>query len=140
MKKLIIILAVVLCGQLAMAQCSKPSVLTSSLTEYLDANSVVQKTVDEKSVIEISKNEIVITAGTNPKMIGVISSETCNWKTNYKEGKSVINATFAKEGNPSMNAVITIEGKEGKLFVLIAFPDRPERKIRVTGDKFEEKI
>lgn len=140
MKTIIILLAVLLSGQFTMAQCGKASILTSTLTEYLDTNNVVQKAVDEKSVIEIKKNEVMITAGTNPKMMGVIKSDTCQWKTNYTEGKSVINATFTRDGNSPMNAVITIEGKDGKLVVLIEFPDRPERKIRVTADKFEEKI
>ena len=139
MKALIVALIGIFFAQLAHAQCSSPSKLTASLTEYVDVNGIVQRTVTEKSSIEISKTEVIISAGDQPKMTAVIKSDSCNWKTAYKEGKSVITTNFTRNGSEA-TAVLTIEGKDNKVTLLIEFPDRPDRKIRVTADTWEAKI
>ncbi|MBC7830207.1 MAG: hypothetical protein H7122_20860 [Chitinophagaceae bacterium] len=121
------------------AQCARQVILTSSKTEYLDSNGALQKTEEEKSVVEINKSEIIITPGNEDhKMTGIIKSDTCNWKTPFKEGKTVIKATLSRDGN-TMNATITIEGKDGKITLLFEVEERPDRKIRIVADKFEEK-
>jgi len=127
MKKIIIVaLILIIGGSASFAQCGKQVILTSLKTEYLDGNGALQRTVDENSVIEINKSEITIIPGNEErKMTGTIKSDTCNWKTSFKEGKTIIRATFSKE-TETMNATITIEGKD--------------RKIRIVADKFEEKI
>jgi hypothetical protein len=122
------------------AQCGKKIVITSSQTEYLDATGTLQKTEEEKSIVEISKPGITITPGDEQrKMTGTIKSDTCNWKVPFKEGKTVIKALFMRE-NETMNATITIEGKDGKVSLLFEIEERPDRKIRIVADKFEEKI
>lgn len=122
------------------AQCDKKLLLTSSKTEYLDAAYTVQRTVDEESVIEISKPVITIIPGNaENKMTGTIKSDSCNWKLPYKEGKSVLKTTLSDPSGEAKDVTITIEGKEGKLTFLVEIDDMPDKKIRVTLNKFEEK-
>ena len=122
----------------AVAQCGKTVILTSALTEYLDAGYTVQRTVDENSSISIDSSQLIITPGDQNKMVGAITSSTCNWKQPFKEGKSVIKATFTRDGQQKMNATITIEGKDGKVTLLMDMEQMPDRKIRITANKFEE--
>ena len=127
-------------GTASLAQCDKDLSLTSSKTEYLDAQGALQRTEDEKSTIEITKTEVTITPGNaDHKMKGTIKSHTCNWKVPFKEGKSVIQAAFSDEQKGTMNATITIEGRDGSVTLLMEAVEMPDRKIRVPIDKFEEK-
>jgi len=141
MKKIIVVVSLLVCLKVtAFAQCLKNVVLNASKTEYLDGTGALQKTVDEKSIIEISKTELILTPGNEErKMNGVVKSDSCNWKVPYKDGKSVIKATFSREGESTLNATLTIEGKEGKVTVLMEVDEMPDRKIRVMVDKYEEK-
>jgi len=141
MKKVILFVVILVCSEISVAQCDKTSVLSSSQTEYLDSNHTVQRTVDEKSVIEITKSEVIITHGNDQqKMIGTIKSDSCTWKNPFKEGKSIIKATFTRDDEKPMNATITIEGKEEKVIFFVEIKEMPDKKIRVIADKFEEKI
>ncbi len=128
-------------GKISVAQCGKTTVLSSSKTEYLDGSYAVQRTVEEKSSIEINKSEIIIIPGNEQsKMTGAIKSDSCNWKKPFREGKSVVKATFTREGEDPKNATITIEGKDGKVSFLMEIDEMPDKKIRIMVDKFEEKI
>jgi hypothetical protein len=122
------------------AQCGKKLFIISTKTEHLDGNGTIQRSNDEKSLIEITKSEITISPGNEQnKMIGIIKSDTCNWIVPYKHGKTIIKATFTREGENPRNATITIEGKDEKLTMLIDVDEMPDKKIRVAIDKFEEK-
>ncbi|HKH62500.1 MAG TPA: hypothetical protein VKA49_16770 [Flavitalea sp.] len=140
MRKIIAVVLVLACGKVSFAQCGKAVILTSSKTEYLDGANTVQRTVDEKSTIEINKTEIIITpSNVERKMTGIIKADSCNWTKSFKDGKSVIKAEFVKEGEDARNATITIEGKEGKVIFLMEVAEMPDRKIRVLAETFEEK-
>ena len=125
------------------AQCSKKQVITSAKTEYLDANGNVQRTQDETTNIEYDKSQITITLindqAQNQVMSGPVKSDSCNWTVPYKQGKSVIKAVIADERGDEKTLTITIEGKDGKLTFLAEVAERPDTKIRLTIDKFEEK-
>jgi hypothetical protein len=123
----------------AFAQCGKDVVLTSSKTEYLNAEGAVQRTVEEESVIRIDKSKVTITPSGHDAMIGAVLATTCEWKEPFKTGKTIIEAKFIKEGEGTeSNATITIEGKDGKITCSMKQQERPDRIIRVTVEKFEE--
>ncbi len=135
-KQVLILLFVVVAGSSSYAQCDKKSVLTSSLTEYLTSSGEIRKTVEEATTIEFDSKTIVVTPGDHT-MEGTVSSITCDWKMPYKEGKTVIKTTIAIGDGQTMDVTITIEGKDGKIILL--FEESPEKRIRITVDKFEEK-
>jgi hypothetical protein len=139
MKTIIIILSLLIAGSAAsFAQCGKKVVLTTSKTEHLDAKGIVQRTDDEKAVVEISKSDLNISINDEHKITGKILSDTCIWSIPYKEGKTIIKATVSHEQGENKNVTITIEGKGGKVTLLFEMEGEPDDRIRVGIDKFEE--
>jgi hypothetical protein len=140
-KVLFIIMMLMILGIVfSYAQCGNKQVLTSSRTEYLDASGNLQRTVDESSTIEFNDSSIVIIRNTaGQQMKGTISAIECDWKMPYKEGKTFFKSLITDDRGEARNLNITIEGKEGTISFLAESPDRPDRKIRLVIDKFEEK-
>ena len=137
---MIFILLVLVCSTTVFAQCDKILVLTSSKTDFLDASGTLKKSEDENTVIEIAKTEMTITpGGEENKMSGPVKSVVCNWKTAFKEGKTIIKAILTDRSGDAKDVTITIEGKDGKVTLLAEVDEMPDHKIKVTLDKFEEK-
>ena len=139
MKKIIFAILFLIAGISTYAQCDKRVIITSSKTEYLDKDGNVERSVDENSIVEFDNKEIIITPGDDPVMKGTISSFTCDWKTPFKEGKTVLKTTLINGQGQNFGLTITIEGKEGKISFLAEIDEQPDRKIRIVVDKFEEK-
>lgn len=135
-KQILILLLVVIAGTSSYAQCDKKSILASSSTEYLTNTGEVRKTVEEPTTIEFDSKTIILSPGDHT-MEGTVSVVSCDWKTPYKDGKTVFKASLAAEPGQTMDVTITIEGKDGKLTLL--FEESADKRIRVTLDKFEEK-
>lgn len=139
MKKIVLASVIILGSSVAaFSQCDKNVVLTSSLTEYLDSNNVVQQSVPEKTTVKIDKSTITIAPGDNHEMKGAISNNVCNWTVPYKDGKSVLKAAITDESGDTKHATINLEGKAGKIILTLEAEEMPGRKIRVNMDSFEE--
>ncbi|MBC7849875.1 MAG: hypothetical protein H7Y31_09065 [Chitinophagaceae bacterium] len=137
--KQIILSCLLLAGTIsAIAQCDKKNLISSVKTEYLNEKLELQRTEDESSTVQYDNKEIIVSPGNAPSMRGEIKSITCEWKTPYKEGKTVLKAALTGESGDAMNITLTVENKEGKISVLFEIDDRPDRKIRLVVDKFEE--
>jgi hypothetical protein len=123
------------------AQCDKNLRLTSSKTEHLDSSNALERTADEQTVIEITKSNIsVLIEDGKQTLTGVIKSNVCDWKTPFKEGKTVINTTLSNEnGDGEKDYTLTIEGKDGKVTLIAVSVQNPDKKLRLPLDKFEEK-
>lgn len=137
--KNLFLLPLLFAGFSGFAQCNLDLSLKASKTEYLDSTEVVQRTVDEKSVIEITQKQVLITPGNGNTMEGTITSSTCNWITPFKEGKSIIKADFEEESGSTMHTTITLEAKDNKATFTVVIAEMPNRKIRVTLDSVQEK-
>lgn len=137
-KQVLTFLLVAIAGISSYAQCGKKNVLTSSVTEYLNTSGEIQRSQEELTTVEFDSKSISITPGNNT-MEGSIDSISCDWKTPYKEGKTVIKTVLSGQNGRTMNGTITIEGKDGKLLLMAEFEEMPDTKIRVILDKFEEK-
>ena len=142
MKKIVIIVFI-LSGLAfgAKAQCEKDKKfsVTSAKTDYLDANNQVQNSRDEKTVVTIKNNDITVLINDEDdrKMTGTISSNTCDWKIPFKEGKSVIKASLTDAGGDVKDVTITLEGKDGKISFVAQLDNDPDKKIKLNVDKFE---
>ena len=121
------------------AQCDKKVIIVSSQTKHLNSNSDVQRTVDETTTIEYDQKEISVSAGNDPVMHGTIKSVSCEWKTPFKSGKTILKAALEGQQGETMNFTITIEGKEGKINFLAEMDENADEKISIVVDKFEEK-
>lgn len=138
MKKQILTLLFVAIAGISYAQCDKKVFLSAGATEYLNSSLEVQRTDENTTTVEYDSKSIIIMPGENV-MEGTVNSVSCDWKVPFKEGKTVLKATMSNAGGQTMNLTITIEGKDGKITLLAEFDDMPDRKVRLTPDKFEEK-
>lgn len=142
MKSTIIALLLFLAGStLCLAQCDKKLSLVTSKTEHLDGSGNLERTAEEQTVIEIIDKKISVNIENGKQTLtGTIKSNTCDWKTPFKEGKSVINTTISDEnGGGEKDYILTIEGKDGKVTLTAESVQDPDRKLRFVLDKFEEK-
>jgi hypothetical protein len=141
MKKIITAVVILLAGSsISYAQCDKKVILTGTKTEYLGADSLVQRSEEENSEIIFDKTSITIKPGDRPLITGTIASMTCNWTVPFKEGKTVLKTTTTEQDGDVRDLTITIEGKGGKITFHGSVGSRNDRIIRLTVDKFEEKI
>jgi Cu/Ag efflux protein CusF len=138
-KQISTFLLVALAGFTSYAQCNKKINLSANSTEYLSGTGEVQKTDAQLTTIVYDSKEISILAGDNA-MDGTVNSITCDWKTPFKEGKTIIKATISNPNGQNMNLILTIEGKDGKNMMMAVFEEMPDLKIRMPVDKFEEKM
>ena len=125
---LLALLLLLLSTTASVAQCDMDLRLTSSKTEYLDAQGTLQRTVEEQSTVEITRTGVTITPPSDPQMKGIIKSHDCKWKVPFKEGKSIIKATFTDEQKGTLNATITIEGKDGVVTLLMEAVEMPTER------------
>lgn len=140
MKTITLIFSLLVAGcTMSFAQCEKNLVLTSSKTEHMNADGVVQRTDDETAKIELSKTAVNVSVNDEHKITGTIKSQTCDWKVPFKDGKTVIKAAVSNDQGEERNVTITIEGKEGKVTLLFEMDGMPDDRIRVGIDKFSEK-
>ena len=133
----IIIILLIALSYTGFAQCDTKTILTSSTTEYLDSNNVVERSEPEKTVIRIDKSTLSITPGDH-EMKGTIKENSCNWTVPYKEGKSIIKSAITDQSGDIKNATLSLEGKDGKVILVVEIAEMPGKKIRVSIDTFEE--
>src|ERR1700733_11710038 len=109
MRSLIALLtAITFFSAAAQAQCGKKLLISASRTEFLGADSSLQRAEDELSTIEFDSSNITITHGAQgEKMVGTISKYACTWKVPFKEGKTVMKAAFANDNGEVKNVTIT---------------------------------
>lgn len=120
----------------AHSQCDQPVKLTGSTTEYLSADSTVERSINENSVVRFDKKSITVSSDNDKTMKGVIHSSTCDWTDPFKEVKTLIQTTFTY-CNDINDVTITILGKAGKV-TLFWYMKSKDRIIRVAANTFEE--
>jgi len=138
LKKAVIIIFLLIAGTKAsFAQCDQTVTLTSSKTSKVDDQGNTDSR-DENTVVTITKTDVtIVPGGDDHKMSGTISSKTCDWKTPFKEGKTVIKAKLSDDNGHDRTATITITGVAGKVTLTFEAEEKPGMKIFVIADKFE---
>lgn len=142
MKKIILsALSVIGIAMAAHAQCDQTVQISSSKTNMLDATYQVKGSKDEQVVVDITKTTITITNNgkTEDALTGQIKDMQCAWKVPFKEGKTVIQTDLVDRSGDVKEATITIEGKEGKITLIAEAKERPDQKIQLEVNKFEQK-
>jgi hypothetical protein len=139
LKKMILaLLLMVAASTVSYAQCDKTVILTSSTTNQLNEKGEVERSKPENVIVTITKTDITIVPGDEEhKMIGTITSKTCDWKVPYKEGKMVVKGTVTGDGSDEKHITVTIEGKNGKVTLTFEAEEMPGKKIQLVADKFE---
>lgn len=122
------------------AQCNKKVIWTGSKAEFLDANGAVENTLTEKVEVISSKTDIKLSHSDkdDDALTGKIKDLSCNWSDAFKNGKTVIKSDLAEGMNPANNGVITIEGKDGKITILVTMDNREGKTIKLYIDSYKE--
>jgi hypothetical protein len=141
MQNIILAIALVLMTSVAsVAQCDKKVKWQATKAELLDESGqvvdnktgTITVTADSKTVtIEIAENE-------NDKLEGTVNETTCNWKEAYKNGKSTLKTTMMDRSGGTSPATLTIEGKDGKLTIIVELEKMNGKKVRINIEKYEE--
>jgi len=121
-------------------QCEKKTVLSAAKTDHLAADSSVQRTDDGAITVEYDKTTFNVNPPDGGPLTGKVDSFTCNWSTPYKAGKTRMKVTLTNPQGESQHFTVTIEGKGGKVILYAVMDDKPDEKIRLIADKFEEKM
>lgn len=121
-------------------QCEKKTVLTAAKTEHLAADSSVQQNDDGAVTIEFDKTTFNVNPANESPLTGKVDSVTCNWPTPYKVGKTKMKITLTTAQGEIQKFTVTIEGKAGKVTLYATMDGQPDQMIRLTADKFEEKM
>lgn len=142
MKKMFLSLVILLlAGSAAIAQCDKHVVYYSDKQERLNAEGDVIDTKTDAVSIEFTKEAIVVNVGDRPGALkATIQATTCEWKEVYKEGKAVYKVWFQRPDiGESTEGAMTVEGKEGKLQLMVEMDRLEGKRIRILVNKYEEK-
>lgn len=142
MKKIILLLAVIcVFSTWSSAQCDKKILWTSGNQAFTNANGDVQKEEKDKITVEMDKATVVFNHNDDPNDVlqGKIKETTCNWTEPFKNGMTVIKAELTEGHGDVHDAIVTIEGKDGKVTITLQLNDKPDMKIKAYVDKYEEK-
>ena len=140
MKKIIpLFLLACILGTASFAQCDKNILFTSSKQDWMNSKDEVTKSDQDKVTLQVSKTSVVLNHNDDPndEMTGDIKKVDCNWTESFKNGKTTIEAQL-KEHDDMHDASLTIEGKDGVMFIIIELKDHPNMKIKAYVDKYEE--
>ena len=139
-KKIFLILSCLLIGLISSAQCDKKITWTASKGEFMNASGEVEKTMNEKIVVETDKTTIVLKHGDREEdaLKGDIKEASCDWKEAFKNGKTKFKSVLEEPSGDIKDAVITIEGKDGKLTILVELVNMEGKKLRIYVDSYKE--
>jgi|SRR5580700_11413201 hypothetical protein len=140
MKQLLVAAILLTAVTAGYGQCEKKTVLTASKTEHLAADSSVQTNDDGVVTIEFDKTTFNVSPQNESPLTGKVDSVTCNWSTPYKVGKMRMKITLTTAQGEIQKFTVTIEGKAGKVTLYATMDGQPDQMIRLTADKFEEKM
>lgn len=142
MKKMLLSFTVfLLAATAAIAQCDKKVVYYSDKQEMISPEGDIVNNKTDALSIEFTKESITINVGEKTgAMTATIKETTCQWKEIYKEGKAVYKVEFQKpESGETSEGNMTVEAKEGKLYLLVEMARLDGKKIKVLVSKYEEK-
>jgi hypothetical protein len=141
MKKIILLsLGLFTISLLTRAQCGKTMVWSASKADFLDAGGNLQETKEDKIVIETSDNQIILKHGDKPEDIlkGNIKELNCNWTTPFKNGKTTFKTLLEEASGDTKDALVTIEGKNGKITIVIVSVSNQGRMIKIEVEDYKE--
>jgi hypothetical protein len=142
MKKIIVILLVLtVVSKWSNAQCNKKILWTATKEEFLDANGQVTHADEDSVTLEVSDSGIIINHNNVPQdqLTGTMKEMVCNWSEPFKNGKTSFSSDITEVSGDEHNGIITIEGKDGQISILIELTDKGGMKIKLYVSKYEEK-
>lgn len=139
MKKAILIFALSLPGAYSFAQCDKTVTYFSGKAEFLDESGKVDRSEEGKVVVKVTQSHITLMHNDddNDTMEGAITEKVCDWKTPFKTGKTTFNTSLVERSGESNDASVSIEGKDGKLVILINLKNKG-KILKLMPDNYKD--
>ena len=69
---------------------------------------------------------------------GDIKDLVCDWKEAFKNGKTSFKSQLLEPSGDAKDAIVTIEGKDGKLTILVELVNMEGKKLRIYVDSYKE--
>src|ERR1051326_2688087 len=141
MKEILVIGFMFIAAVAANGQCQKKITWKSQKTEFLDANGKVQDVKDQPTKIETTPGHITVTTEQDGEVIeGDIKDFACDWSEPFKNGKTTFTSLMAKSSGETRHVMITIEGKDGKIDIIVEVEKMQGKKMRMLIDDYKEEI
>lgn len=140
MQNIILALAITLFTSVAsFGQCDKKVKWQAAKAELIDENGNVVDTKEGSIVITTDAKTVrfEILESENETAEGTVSETTCEWKDAFKNGKSTYKANMTSNRGDTQSASFVIEGKDGKLTMVLELEKLQGRKVRISIDKYE---
>jgi|tagenome__1003787_1003787.scaffolds.fasta_scaffold14817157_1 hypothetical protein len=71
-------------------------------------------------------------------MEGTLEEQTCDWKESFKNGKTIIKTDLVDPHRDVKYAILTIEGKDGKITIIAKAEERPNEMIKLIVSDYTE--
>jgi hypothetical protein len=138
MKKTILSLCLSLSGALAIAQCDQDVTYFSGKAEFLDNAGKVERSEEGKIVFRVTKKSVTLMHNddVHDTMKGEITSNLCDWKIPFKNGKTTFSTNLIDAGGDSKAATASIEGKDGEIVILLNIPAFG-KTLKLIADRYE---
>jgi hypothetical protein len=137
MKKFIGIATIMAMSIHGHSQCNESVTWTSSKTEYLDSNEVLQNTQIAPITIQTTNNHIKVTTQSDV-IEGDITDLSCNWNDPFKEGITSFKSVLAKSNGETRNATVYIKGNDGKIAIIVKLENMNGLQLRIPVDNYNE--
>ena len=122
----------------AISQCNKKVTWYAAKGDMLDANGGVLDSKHDSIFLETDPQKITLRFKSDQNQLeGTVKEKTCDWKEPFKNGKTVYHTTVTLDGSLS-NAIFTVEGRDGKITLLLEIEAREGRKFLIYIDRYEE--
>jgi len=138
MKKIFVTaIACIAIGLAANAQCEGTTKWTCSKQTFLDDSGNIVREKDEAATVTASDKKVMIKPeGNDDFMEGDVTDYKCNWSEPGKNGKTVFKSEVTDNTGKLRHATITIEGKDGKITILLE-AEEESNKILLAVEKYE---
>lgn len=136
-KRILLILFAIITGTCTYGQCDKKIKLSGSSFEKLNSSDEVQD-IDDRAINIVYDSKLISFAVGDITLEGTVNSITCEWKSPFKEGKTVLKVTLTRTDGTPVDGTLTIEGKDEKNILIMEFDGSDYPKSRLALEKFEE--
>ncbi|MEP6927928.1 MAG: hypothetical protein ABI834_09845 [Ginsengibacter sp.] len=107
----------------SIAQCAKNVIYNSGKADFIDSLGNIIHTKQGKITVTLSKKDFVLMHDGDEEdaLRGTVKNLACEWKDAYKNGKPPFESELFEKSGEKNDAVVSIEGKEGNLLIMVRF-------------------
>jgi hypothetical protein len=126
MKYLVIICVLTFLSLNSIAQCDKNVVYISGEADFVDSAGNVLRSKQGKITARFSKTEFVLVHDDDEDdaLRGDVKNLSCEWEVPFQNGNTIFESDLIEKSGEKNSGMVSIEGKDGKLLIMINFRSR----------------